>query len=818
MISLHHSLITGGQFTQNNYHGQKAPFDKLTDAIAPNAFHDSAARFDPPKCHPRTRVKILDHIMDWILGQGQDTPVKPFLWLNGGAGAGKSAIAQSAVERCKEQGLHLASFFFNKSDPTRNHAGLLVATLAYQLFQAFPGTEVQTQILSAITEEPLIFTKRLQQQFTALVVQPLKAYLSTHKFPKPQTSFLIVIDGLDECIAPTSSQKTILSDLSKSLYSSNPCIQIFVASRPEHDIALSFSSEYLCDNHTFISLDLDAQPEAKADVRLYLVDRFARIKDGFNKRTKGPKLDESWPAETVIEKLVKKSSGQFIYAATVIRYVESTRHRPDRRLDMVLELRPHDGDSPFAELDALYANILKSSSNVEKVLEVLSLGVLRVLTIKEETSSVDEIEKVLAYDEGEVEMLFCDLGALVTFSQPPRSTLKILHASLYDYLLDEARSKQFHIDLSGRYIGRHMACVLNYIASSDSDYDPDYFSSLGRRTASFLVRNSYELRWCTIPPELPRAAFSFPLERFLAPHFLSTGVPYRVLELVIAFLHVLRTMALKDLTWSYIEDHQHRNLDTVIIHPLQRYFNEEAMALVLALFCHLGSHRFIPWCNMHLTFAALRYKLPDLAFNILLTDNIFGTSDILNLTYIWIPDDKRQPGFHDAPQSTYFDYMRRFLRSISAPGPTVYAKAAKACFDVLPRLLVPSSSWERNAIADNTEDDPCPHLIFDDTYFGGPWMFTLDSCYDAKRPDSDDDEQLVGVDDERQQHEHERTKAMYFTVVGYLIFFLSRSGRSDDLMAACNKQQASFMEQSNNPFPIRWRRLHLEIDSYLARV
>ncbi|KAF9545622.1 hypothetical protein CPC08DRAFT_769828 [Agrocybe pediades] len=169
------------------------PFDILTDAITPNAFHDSATRFDPPKCHPHTRVKILDDIMVWILGQleGITTPVaKPILWLSGAAGAGKSAIAQSTIERCLERDVRLASFLFSNSDPTRNHARHLVATLAYQLYQTFPGTEVQTEILSAISKESLMFTKQKQQQFTTLVVQPLKTYLSRQRFPKPQTSLM----------------------------------------------------------------------------------------------------------------------------------------------------------------------------------------------------------------------------------------------------------------------------------------------------------------------------------------------------------------------------------------------------------------------------------------------------------------------------------------------------------------------------------------------------------------------------------------------------------------------------------------------------
>src|SRR4051812_31166505 len=102
--------------------------DILIGAVATSAFHDSGAIFDKPKCHPRTRVKIREIVMRWIvLGTDKDEQAgKQFMWLNGAAGCGKSAIAQSTVESCIEHGLPLASFFFSKSDSTRNHAGSLI--------------------------------------------------------------------------------------------------------------------------------------------------------------------------------------------------------------------------------------------------------------------------------------------------------------------------------------------------------------------------------------------------------------------------------------------------------------------------------------------------------------------------------------------------------------------------------------------------------------------------------------------------------------------------------------------------------------------
>ena len=56
--------------------------------ISVNAFHNSSERFDPPKCHPNTRVAVLTEIMEWIKPETNED----VLWLYGSAGVGKSAI------------------------------------------------------------------------------------------------------------------------------------------------------------------------------------------------------------------------------------------------------------------------------------------------------------------------------------------------------------------------------------------------------------------------------------------------------------------------------------------------------------------------------------------------------------------------------------------------------------------------------------------------------------------------------------------------------------------------------------------------------
>jgi len=38
------------------------------EEVSPNAFYDSDNRPDPPKCHPNTRVAVINKIIDWATG------------------------------------------------------------------------------------------------------------------------------------------------------------------------------------------------------------------------------------------------------------------------------------------------------------------------------------------------------------------------------------------------------------------------------------------------------------------------------------------------------------------------------------------------------------------------------------------------------------------------------------------------------------------------------------------------------------------------------------------------------------------------------
>jgi len=413
--------------------------DILHRETATAAFHNSKERFDPPKCHPNTRLAVLTEIMKWIKWEeGLDAFI---MWVYGPAGAGKSAIAQTIADMCEEEMILLASFFFSRNDPDVNR---LIATIAYQITLNLP--QVRGAILGAIERDPLIFFKSLAVQFKSLIVSPLQPLAEAGFFDEPTSRRLVIIDGLDECSDP-KVQKNILEVLGNAHRQHRLPLIFLFASRPEQHISLAFSTRILPSSTACIALDESYLPYD--DVRLFLTDKFQEIKSTHRLRNYIP---PQWPLPNVLDHLVKKSSGQFIYASTVIDYVSSIRHKPTDRLDIVLAVRPPQKDLPFAELDALYTHIFTGVEEIEPVLEILSLLLLSL------TSSplLSTIEEFLFLQPGDVELYLGDLSSLVKIGP---ETIKILHASLTDFLLDLTRSKEFWINPRSRHTTFARRCL-----------------------------------------------------------------------------------------------------------------------------------------------------------------------------------------------------------------------------------------------------------------------------------------------------------------------------------------------------------------------
>ncbi|KIM44126.1 hypothetical protein M413DRAFT_375318 [Hebeloma cylindrosporum] len=446
------TIIKGGTFTmQGDFHSQpnlndgRRSMEILQENIAPGAFHNSAERYDPPKCHPHTRRAVLKKIEDWARDANK---VALFLWLYGPAGAGKSAIAQSIAELFEKAGLLAASFFFSRNSSGRNDEAPLIATLAYQLIISIP--EIRSHVLEALDRDPAIFSRSIHAQIQALVVKPLNAVakdetLAPILFSRPR---LIILDGLDEC-RTTSSQTRILNALSTAMRRLRIPLCFLIASRPEQHIREAFNDQSDSLGSLSFSIALDDTYEPDSDVQVFLQSAFDEIK---RKHPSRAHLPTSWPILEDIGRLVAKSSGQFIFASTVVKYVNSHRQWPPDRLKVIFGQSKSGQETPFAELDSLYRLILSSVADVERLRDLLMFLVLKPFQGRwVQTATL--IEEFLFYRAGEMEMILSDLHSIIDVPRPGGwgRELRFFHASLPDFLLDRSRSLDFFLNRGDAY-------------------------------------------------------------------------------------------------------------------------------------------------------------------------------------------------------------------------------------------------------------------------------------------------------------------------------------------------------------------------------
>ncbi|KAJ7815791.1 hypothetical protein B0H14DRAFT_2375034, partial [Mycena olivaceomarginata] len=298
------------------------------------AFHNSAERFPQPKCHPETRAEMLDRL------EHQTTRI---LWLHGPAGAGKSAIAQSLCQKLEAEGHLVASFFFKREHASRGNAARLFATIAYQL-AALP--ELNSIISRNLANDPAVVNKSFSVQLEKLIIEPCR-------LANPASPPIVIIDGLDECEG-RHVQEEILRSFANPILSPLP-VYLLIASRPEPHIGETFQETSLERQHRPVNVD-----QSFEDVRKYLRDEFTRIHT--NHRQTMANISSPWPSSSVMDMLVRKSSGYFVYASTVIKFVDDKNYRPSDRLDIVMGLAEPDSGSPFAALDQLYSQILSQAS------------------------------------------------------------------------------------------------------------------------------------------------------------------------------------------------------------------------------------------------------------------------------------------------------------------------------------------------------------------------------------------------------------------------------------------------------------------------
>ncbi|KAB5590982.1 hypothetical protein CTheo_5574 [Ceratobasidium theobromae] len=404
-------------------------------------------------CTEGTRVAIMSEIDDWSLN-----PNAPDLYLMSGmAGTGKTTIACSFATRLEKRKQLAASFFCTRTSPECRNANRILPTIAYQL--ARYSTPFQSVLCEILGEDPDIGTKNIVEQFEQLLKEPLlKA-----KAAIPE-NLVVVIDALDEC-DDRRAVRLVLDLIFRHVH--NLPLKFFVTSRPEPEIYSKMVAQ-ISTSRTILHLHEIEKFLVQADIELYLKEELSTVT----------------MAEAEIVELATRSGNLFIYAATLVRYIQPMDGSvdPQLRLQSALAIKS-ESTNKYAEVDALYGAVVKAALERKGLDSEEASNVRAVLwtvLCAQEPIGVDTLATLSGVD---------DTARTISALQPLRSVVHLsegsrlvstLHASFPDFMFSKERCGPFFCDPAEyhQFIARRCFRVMKVqlrfnICNLESSFVPD---------------------------------------------------------------------------------------------------------------------------------------------------------------------------------------------------------------------------------------------------------------------------------------------------------------------------------------------------------
>ena len=286
-------------------------------------------------CLPGTRKSVLGEMLGWA----KNPRSRHIYWLNGMAGTGKSTIAQTFSAMVAEAGILGASFFCSRDYHDRKELKKIFPTIAYQLACRYPA--FRDNIVQVIKRDPTVARNSLTSQLKNLIVDPLSS---------TNISCVVVIDALDECIddQPASAILSVLGHVENL-----PLVKFFITGRPEPRIRDGFRLPLLKPITQIFLLHEVELSNVDKDIRLYLQETLTTVA----KHRSDFDVSDPWPCDQDLTTLTKKSSGLFIFASTLVKFIESEYHGPDERLQLITAQSDSTVHEGGAGIDPLYTQV-----------------------------------------------------------------------------------------------------------------------------------------------------------------------------------------------------------------------------------------------------------------------------------------------------------------------------------------------------------------------------------------------------------------------------------------------------------------------------
>ncbi|KAF8327433.1 uncharacterized protein EI90DRAFT_3018172 [Cantharellus anzutake] len=395
-------------------------------------------------CLDGTRTGLIEDIMSWCRNTGNSE--KRVLLVTAVAGAGKTSLAHSIAEECSKGGMLLLSFFFKAGEQSRpDH---LFSGMARSLATHDPT--YRSYLISTIQKDPTLATASFLMQFEKLVAELLRL-----KAPPSDSPGMVIIDALDEC------DEQAFKYLAKILWEQVPKlpsnIKFFVTSR-QFGLLGPHLSNYSVVHRLSINLSDDANVR---DCNIYIRKQLRELKDVH------PHLkDELDEEDKLVQDILRRAGGLFIWISTVFRYMQNTSRPPMRMLEELLDTGANRSKVPAeGEMDRLYTRVLEKCDwrNDDFVHDYPI--VMGAILIAQQPLSIVAWDAVLSpHLKSPVRYTLAELSPLVSGVGDSRIPIRVLHQSFRDFLtervgLQSPTLRRFAVDVRRENAKVALCCI-----------------------------------------------------------------------------------------------------------------------------------------------------------------------------------------------------------------------------------------------------------------------------------------------------------------------------------------------------------------------
>ncbi|KIL62673.1 hypothetical protein M378DRAFT_752536 [Amanita muscaria Koide BX008] len=381
-------------------------------------------------CFKGTREALLREMADWATGPGESRTYV----LSGLAGIGKSTVAYTIASRAADLGLLGASFFFSRDEADRKNAEKVFSTIAYQLcvynetFAKTIGDVLLTERGSAAT------TKDPQEQLQVLIVDPLRSIVQSR--PRP---IIIVVDALDECdeedgISVLTGLRQLVRDL--------PSFKVILTTRPQ--LYLDHFLRNQSGLQIFHLQDIE-EKIVDGDIRLYLQHCLSleEVQRRYPRR--------QWCAsDEGIDSLVYAAGRLFIIASTGVRYIfDKSASNPAAQMQKLLSAFAQ-AYTPFKDLDHFYTvilrNVVPANCDDDGIVDRYR-SVVGAIIFVQRPLPVSTLAHLVNIDVDDIHAVIDHLQSVILMDG---DVPHIYHKSFPEYLTDQARCKDRHLQIDPR--------------------------------------------------------------------------------------------------------------------------------------------------------------------------------------------------------------------------------------------------------------------------------------------------------------------------------------------------------------------------------